>query len=725
MFMIRLILTPLKWLLGLVALVAISIGVRRILIVVVPVFGLAALVGLNSCQQSDVVGLQSPVANAVALAASDANGKITIDASDPQQHRLLHDELFGVNSKWLDNGGGIIEYGEMIKDRSFRNQSTEGLQKWLEFEEPGINGVISHVQDSPAHGGTLAGKSYQGHLNISQDADGYTCITQLVLGNSKANQKYQLNVSARRVAGGPVLSAFFANYDFLAIEEPDNLTRISSGDWQDYSFILEPGEDVEPGILRICNVAAGSIDLDEVRLRQVGSDPRVSSKADARIKELGVRSIRWPSGTDADRFFWKESIGPLGSRGENIDTFGNYQTPSWGLHEFLNYCDANNLVPLITVNVTDSPQNSADLVEYILGSTDTPMGQLRATNGRTSPWDVVHFELGNEPNEAYQGSYDYDDISLGYLDYSKATAAAMLETSDRLGVRIELKGTVESTFTVADWIEAVPMLADWNANVLDPTTGMLPYIEQIKGNFYAGFTSAFFKENLYNEIMAGGATLAATVNALNELTDRDMPFWLTEYSLMVQKSNPTRIEVDRLKDYQAGMSVADLLMTIVENNFGGGYLFNLAEDATWGILAGGGDFPMRPSGLAFSLLSPMAGERYLPVILEGSRRIKVDGGRGNNPSGIEYDSLSVIASHGGDSVQVFVLNRSWSDAADLELDVNGWEAESIDAYQLTSKGINDHNEDQPDRVAIKTDTLPGATHILHFPARSVTRLVLH
>lgn len=652
--------------------------------------------------------------------------KLLVNTSDSIQDRQLHPELFGINSKWLDNGGGIIEYGEMIKDRSFRNQRDAALKQWLEFPEPRINGVIKHVVNSTQHGGVISERSYPGYMNISQDKPGYTCLSQQVLGSSVANQSYELHISARKNHGTPMLSVFFADDAFLAIEELDNLARVGSNNWADYSFILEPEKTVSPGLLRICNIAPGSVDVDEVRLRQRGGDERpiVSSIADLRIRQLGVKSIRWPAGTDADRFLWKESIGILSDRGENIDTFGKYQTTSWGLHEFLDYCEQNDLVPLITVNVTDDPENSADLVEYILGSPYTPMGQLRENNGRQLPWNVRHFELGNEPTPLYQEEYDFDNTSLGYIKIAKATAIAMSERAEELGVEIELQGVVDATFAAADWISAVPMLSSWNANVLDHETGLIPYIDSIKGNFYSAFTYESEKKNLYDEVMAGGSTLATIFGQFNDAIGPDHSFWLTEYSVFVQRSFPDDIDLSYAKDFQSGLAVADLLMTAIKNNFGGAYLFNLSEEDTWGVLANNTDFRLRPGGIVFSMLAQMAGEYILPVSIENNTKIKIKGGKGNNPGGMEYEIVSAIATYTEHRAQLYILNRSYNEDIEIELSETGFATWSTEVYQYASENISANNEENEDNVKIVQSSLLPGTKNFTFPPRSLTRIVL-
>ena len=60
-------------------------------------------------------------------------------------------------------------------------------------------------------------------------------------------------------------------------------------------------------------------------------------------------------------------------------------------------CNALGIEPVITTTSSSSPHELADLVEYCHGdASSTPMGQRRAADGHTRPYNVTFFELGNE-----------------------------------------------------------------------------------------------------------------------------------------------------------------------------------------------------------------------------------------------------------------------------------------------------------------------------------------
>src|SRR5688572_4706060 len=479
------------------------------------------------------LALAAPAAGA--QAQRDATARLTLDVTASARAPAYAPELFGVSWNWLDNGGGLLEHGELVRDRSFRNQADAAKRAWIESPNREGGGGIKHVAD----GGDprpWAGRGYPGSMRLSQRSQGYTCLSQRAVGIVQAHTEYEVHVSARRVEGGPGLAAFFADASLMPIEGLDKLAAVSNPGWADYRFVLMPTKTMAGPFLRLCMVNTGEVEVDEIRLRRLGAEPRVRQAAAERIRELGVRSLRWPTGSDADHFDWRESIGPLQRRGENPSAFAVYETPSLGLHEFLNFCEEMRIVPLLTANILLPPESNADLVEYILGPAETPMGALRARNGRAAPWNVRHFELGNEPVEHYRADFGKLETARGYVKLANAAGAAMKAKARALGRTIELQGVAELTFTLADWIGLVPMLSRWNSVVLDRASALRAVADRYKGNFYSAFTWAEEPRELWEEVMGGGATIAASVRRLEGEFGPLPPFWLTEYGVMIQKN---------------------------------------------------------------------------------------------------------------------------------------------------------------------------------------------
>lgn len=117
------------------------------------------------------------------------------------------------------------------------------------------------------------------------------------------------------------------------------------------------------------------------------------------LKKIHVPVIRWPGGCFADEYHWRDGIGdPVGRRKiVNNNWGGTTEDNSFGTHEFFELCRQLNTEAYINVNVgSGSVREMADWIEYMTGSGDSTMANLRATNGHPEPWEVKFLGIGNE-----------------------------------------------------------------------------------------------------------------------------------------------------------------------------------------------------------------------------------------------------------------------------------------------------------------------------------------
>ena len=118
------------------------------------------------------------------------------------------------------------------------------------------------------------------------------------------------------------------------------------------------------------------------------------------LKELSIPNLRWPGGCFADTYHWKDGIGPLEDRPSILNIWwGNVKEDnSFGTHDFLDMCELLGTEPYLSGNVgSGTPQELADWIKYTnhpAGS--SPMPELREQNGRTEPWKVTYWGIGNE-----------------------------------------------------------------------------------------------------------------------------------------------------------------------------------------------------------------------------------------------------------------------------------------------------------------------------------------
>lgn len=117
------------------------------------------------------------------------------------------------------------------------------------------------------------------------------------------------------------------------------------------------------------------------------------------LKELQIPNLRWPGGCFADTYHWKDGIGPKEQRPTIVNKWwgGTTEDNSFGTHDFLNLCEALGAEPYLSGNVgSGTVQELADWVQYTNFSGKSPMSDLRQKNGRTAPWKVKFWGIGNE-----------------------------------------------------------------------------------------------------------------------------------------------------------------------------------------------------------------------------------------------------------------------------------------------------------------------------------------
>lgn len=137
----------------------------------------------------------------------------------------------------------------------------------------------------------------------------------------------------------------------------------------------------------------------------VGDTSKIPNTAGVRndiidaLKKLKIPNLRWPGGCFADTYHWKDGIGPKENRPTIVNKWwgGVTEDNSFGTHDFLNMCEALGAEPYLSGNVgSGTVQELADWVQYTNFGGKSPMSDLRKKNGRTEPWKVKFWGIGNE-----------------------------------------------------------------------------------------------------------------------------------------------------------------------------------------------------------------------------------------------------------------------------------------------------------------------------------------
>lgn len=117
------------------------------------------------------------------------------------------------------------------------------------------------------------------------------------------------------------------------------------------------------------------------------------------LLEIEVPVLRWPGGCFADEYNWKDGIGPKGQRKKLVNNSwgGVTEDNSFGTHEFMRLCELLGCKTYVNGNLgTGTAREMAEWIEYMTGTAESPITDLRKKNGRELPWKVDYFAIGNE-----------------------------------------------------------------------------------------------------------------------------------------------------------------------------------------------------------------------------------------------------------------------------------------------------------------------------------------
>jgi len=146
------------------------------------------------------------------------------------------------------------------------------------------------------------------------------------------------------------------------------------------------------------------------------------------VKELGVSAIRYPGGNFVSGFKWEDSVGPRGERPRRLDlAWHSTETNEIGLHEFQSWLDKVGSELMLAVNLgTRGTAEALELLEYANHRSGTALAEHRIANGRTQPFDVRMWCLGNEMDGPWQVGHSTAE-AYGTLAAKTAQAMKMVD----------------------------------------------------------------------------------------------------------------------------------------------------------------------------------------------------------------------------------------------------------------------------------------------------------
>jgi alpha-N-arabinofuranosidase len=124
----------------------------------------------------------------------------------------------------------------------------------------------------------------------------------------------------------------------------------------------------------------------------------------ALTRELGATIVRYPGGNFLSGYNWEDGVGPREQRPKRLDlAWGSTETNEFGTNEFITWCKAVGVEPMLAVNLgTRGPDEARHFIEYCNHPGGTQYSELRRSHGFDQPHGVRFWCLGNEMDGPWQ-----------------------------------------------------------------------------------------------------------------------------------------------------------------------------------------------------------------------------------------------------------------------------------------------------------------------------------
>ncbi|HJZ49979.1 MAG TPA: alpha-N-arabinofuranosidase [Roseiflexaceae bacterium] len=122
------------------------------------------------------------------------------------------------------------------------------------------------------------------------------------------------------------------------------------------------------------------------------------------LREMRLSILRYPGGNMLSGYDWRDGVGPREQRPHRRElAWQSIETNQFGTNEFIDYCRAMNIEPMLGVNLgTGTIDQAAALVEYCNAPAGTFYADMRVKHGYRQPHAVKYWCVGNEMDGPWQ-----------------------------------------------------------------------------------------------------------------------------------------------------------------------------------------------------------------------------------------------------------------------------------------------------------------------------------
>ncbi len=290
------------------------------------------------------------------------------------------------------------------------------------------------------------------------------------------------------------------------------------------------------------------------------------------MRELAVSIVRYPGGNFVSNYVWEDGVGPARDRKPFIDlAWRTIEPNAVGTDEFLQWAEREGIEPMMAVNLgTRGVAPAAALVEYCNGETGSRWADLRIANGRTEPYDVHLWCLGNEMDGPWQIGHK-DAHEYGKLAAEAGKAMKLVDPS------IALVACGSSSSSSSSSSMQMDTFGEWERIVLSHTfdvvdhIAMHAYYEEIGGDRASFLGSGTAMDQLIRRVVASVDAVAAQRRSDKTVTISfdEWNVWYLESRFGGEQNLPLQRDAPRIiEDVYSGLDAVvggDLLVTLLNH----------------------------------------------------------------------------------------------------------------------------------------------------------------
>ncbi len=453
----------------------------------------------------------------------------------------------------------------------------------------------------------------------------------------------------------------------------------------------------------------------------VGPDSKVPNVGGIRkalidhVRRLGRVVVRWPGGCFADRYHWRDGIGPREKRPRRFSRWREETEPNhFGTHEFLRFCRLCNVEPYLAANVgAGTVEEFQQWVEYCNAPAGrTTLADERVANGDREPFGVRYWGVGNE-SWGCGGKFTPEDYCTEYRKFT--------EWVPGYGVPLYLIAAGPNGNDL-DWTRR--FFKKWTDYARAPLHGWSPH-------YYAGTTghALNFSRDQWYEMLHKGNQMERLISdqwaALGEFDpEHKVKLIIDEWGNWHPEGtevNPRHLfgQMGSLRDALVAALTLDTFNRHAEK-VDMANVAQLVNNLHSLFLADGDKFVATPNFYVFEMYRPHQGARAVRLDVQAPDIAFQAAGREQR-----LFRIAGSASVAGKALTVTLVHSHAGEPAEVALRLRGGPAAGVRQTVLTHTALNAHNTfDRPNEVVPKTSAtdLRGAALRCVLPPASVTRL---